>query len=90
MPRRVRIFWKPAVDPPGGQGSGGIWPLLYMLGIPAIVPAVVAATPVVGEREQGTLEPVLTTPICREEFLLAKDLAVIVPPRWRSPTCGTG
>jgi ABC-type transport system involved in multi-copper enzyme maturation permease subunit len=53
--------------------------LLYMLGIPAIVPAVVAAYSVVGEREQGTLEPVLTTPIRREEFLLAKELAIIVP-----------
>jgi ABC-type transport system involved in multi-copper enzyme maturation permease subunit len=53
--------------------------LLYMLGIPAIVPAVVAAYSVVGERQQGTLEPVLTTPIRREEFLLAKELAVMVP-----------
>ncbi len=53
--------------------------LLYMLGIPAIVPAIVAAYAVVGERDQGTLEPVLTTPIRREEFLLAKELAVIVP-----------
>lgn len=53
--------------------------LLYMLGIPAIVPAIVAAYSVVGERDQGTLEPVLTTPIRREEFLLAKELAVLVP-----------
>jgi ABC-type transport system involved in multi-copper enzyme maturation permease subunit len=53
--------------------------LLYMLGIPAIVPAAVAAYAVVGEREQGTLEPVLTTPIRREEFLLGKALAAIVP-----------
>jgi ABC-2 type transport system permease protein len=53
--------------------------LLYMLGIPAIVPAAVAAYAVVGERQQGTLEPVLTTPIHREEFLLSKTLAAIVP-----------
>jgi ABC-type transport system involved in multi-copper enzyme maturation permease subunit len=53
--------------------------LLYMLGIPAIVPAAVAAYAVVGERQQGTLEPVLTTPIRREEFLLGKALAVLVP-----------
>jgi ABC-type Na+ efflux pump permease subunit len=39
--------------------------LLYMLGIPALVPAAVAAYAVVGERQQGTLEPVLTTPIRR-------------------------
>ena len=53
--------------------------LLYMLGIPAIVPAAVAAYSVVGERQQGTLEPVLTTPIRREEFLLGKALAALVP-----------
>jgi ABC-type transport system involved in multi-copper enzyme maturation permease subunit len=53
--------------------------LLYLLGIPAIVPAAVAAYAVVGERQQGTLEPVLTTPIRREEFLLAKALAALVP-----------
>jgi len=53
--------------------------LLYMLGIPALVPSVVAASSVVTERQQGTLEPVLTTPIRREEFLLAKALAPLVP-----------
>ena len=53
--------------------------LLYMLGIPAIVPAAVAAYSVVGERQQGTLEPVLTTPVRREEFLLGKALAALVP-----------
>ena len=54
-------------------------PLLYMLGIPALVPAALAAYSIVGERAQGTLEPVLTTPIRREELLLAKALAVFVP-----------
>ena len=53
--------------------------LAYMLGIPAIVPAFVAAYAVVGERQQGTLEPVLTTPIRREELLLGKALAALVP-----------
>lgn len=53
--------------------------LLYMLIIPAIVPALVAANAVVGERQQATLEPVLTTPIRREEFLLGKALATLVP-----------
>ena len=53
--------------------------LLYLLGIPAVVPAIIAAYAVVGERQQGTLEPVLTTPIRREEFLLGKALAALVP-----------
>ena len=54
-------------------------PLLYMLGIPALTPALMAAASVVGERQQGTLEPVLTTPIRREEFILGKALAVLAP-----------
>jgi len=54
-------------------------PLAILLGIPALVPAVVAAYSVVGERQQGTLEPVLTTPIPRGEFLLGKALASFVP-----------
>ena len=37
--------------------------LLYLLAIPALVPATIAAFSVVGERQQGTLEPVLTTPV---------------------------
>ncbi|WP_371406146.1 ABC transporter permease subunit [Kribbella sp. NBC_00662] len=53
--------------------------LLYMLGIPALVPSLVASYSVVGEREQGTLEPLLTTPIRREELLLGKALATFVP-----------
>jgi ABC-type Na+ efflux pump permease subunit len=53
--------------------------LIYMLVIPITVPAVLSAYSVVGEREQGTLEPVLITPIRREEFLVAKALAAFVP-----------
>jgi ABC-2 type transport system permease protein len=34
---------------------------------------------VVGERQQDTLEPVLTTPIPQEEFLVGKALAALVP-----------
>jgi ABC-type Na+ transport system ATPase subunit NatA len=53
--------------------------LLYMLAIPALVPAALASYSVVGERQQDTLEPVLATPIRREEFLLGKALAAFVP-----------
>lgn len=53
--------------------------LVYMLAIPALVPATLAAYSVVGERLQGTLEPVLATPIRREELLLGKALAAFVP-----------
>ena len=54
-------------------------PLVILLGIPAILPTIIAGYAVVGEREQGTLEPVLTTPIRREELLIAKALAALVP-----------
>jgi ABC-type transport system involved in multi-copper enzyme maturation permease subunit len=53
--------------------------LLYMLAIPALVPVMLAAYAVVGERQEGTLEPVLTTPIPRRELLLGKALAVLGP-----------
>jgi ABC-2 type transport system permease protein len=53
--------------------------LLYMLAIPVLVPAALAAYAVVGERLQGTLEPVLTTPVRREELLAGKALAAFIP-----------
>ena len=53
--------------------------LLYMLGIPALVPVMLASYAVVGERQEGTLEPVLTTPVRREELVLGKALAVLGP-----------
>ena len=53
--------------------------MLFILLVPAIVPATISAYSVVGEREQGTLEPVLTTPIRNDEFLLGKALAALVP-----------
>lgn len=53
--------------------------LLYLLAVPAVVPTVVAAYSVVGERQQGTLEPLLSTPVGREEFLLGKALAALAP-----------
>jgi ABC-type transport system involved in multi-copper enzyme maturation permease subunit len=72
----IQIFALPASE------SGALLnkePLIYMLALPAIVPATVAAYAVAGERAQSTLEPVLTTPISREEFLLGKALAALVP-----------
>jgi ABC-type transport system involved in multi-copper enzyme maturation permease subunit len=58
----------------------GAWHLLlYMLAIPVFTPAVLAAYSVAGERQQGSLEPVLATPIPREEFLIGKALAALVP-----------
>jgi ABC-type transport system involved in multi-copper enzyme maturation permease subunit len=72
----IQVF---AVPPSAAGSLSHEHVLLYLLGIPAIVPAFVAAYSVVGERQQGTLEPVLTTPIRRDELLLGKALAVLLP-----------
>jgi ABC-type Na+ efflux pump permease subunit len=53
--------------------------LIFFLVIPVIMPSTLAAYSVVGEREQGTLEPLLTTPIRRQEFILGKAAAILVP-----------
>src|SRR4029453_3470852 len=53
--------------------------LLYMLAIPVLVPVTLGAYSIVGERLQGTLEPVLGTPIRRDELLLGKALAAFLP-----------
>ena len=75
----ITIFNLPA-DAPSARLNAGIGvTLLYLTLIPALVPAVVSSYAIVGEREQGTLEPVLTTPLRREELLLGKALAAYVP-----------
>jgi ABC-type Na+ efflux pump permease subunit len=53
--------------------------LFFPLLIPVLVPAVMSAFSIVGEREQGTLEPVLTTPVSRVEFLAGKAAAIFIP-----------
>jgi ABC-2 type transport system permease protein len=52
---------------------------LMMLLVPVTLPSAIAAYAVVGERDQGTLESVLTTPISTEELILGKALASIIP-----------
>jgi ABC-type Na+ efflux pump permease subunit len=53
--------------------------LVFFLIIPVIMPSTLAAYSVAGEREQGTLEPLLTTPIRRQEFILGKAAAIMIP-----------
>jgi len=65
--------------PPSAASSLHGDPLVILLGIPALIPSIVATYAVVGERVQGTLEPLLTTAIRREELLLGKALAALVP-----------
>ncbi|MHB8219501.1 MAG: ABC transporter permease subunit [Acidimicrobiales bacterium] len=53
--------------------------LVYLLAIPALTPAAIASYSIVGERVQGTLEPLLSTPIQRGELILGKALAAFIP-----------
>jgi ABC-type Na+ efflux pump permease subunit len=52
---------------------------LSLFFVPLILPTVVSGYSVIGEREQGTLEPVLTTPIRQRELLAGKALAAAIP-----------
>jgi ABC-2 type transport system permease protein len=65
--------------PASAADSLGGDPLLILLGIPSIVPSVMAGYAIVGERVQGTLEPLLTTAISSEELIVGKALAALVP-----------
>lgn len=75
----IAIFLAPPSTSGSALGKSLALPLLYLLLIPVITPSTLAAYAVVGEREQGTLEPLLTTPIRRQEFILGKAAAVMIP-----------
>jgi ABC-2 type transport system permease protein len=62
-----------------GEGLSHEHLLLYMLGLPVLAAGTLAAYAIAGERQEGTLEPVLTTPIRPEELLVGKMLAVLAP-----------
>jgi ABC-type transport system involved in multi-copper enzyme maturation permease subunit len=75
----VQIFLVPASSSGATLDKNLTLPLLYLLLIPVIIPATLAAYTVAGEREQGTLEPLLTTPIRQQELILGKAAAVMIP-----------
>ena len=74
----LSILLLPAA-PSGTVNAGVGLSMLLLLLVPAVMPVGIAAYAVVGERDQGTLEPVLTTPIRREELVIGKALAEVVP-----------
>ena len=51
---------------------------IFTLAAAAVLPAVVGGYAIIGEREQGTLEPLLGTPVRTEELMLGKALAIFV------------
>jgi len=75
----ITIFTIPAsASGPQVKAAVGIISLLLLI-IPIAIPPVIAAYSVVGEREQGTLEPVLTAPVRASELLLGKAVAAFLP-----------
>jgi len=75
----LTIFKIPA-DASGPQVKAAVGTIsLLLLIVPIALPPVIAAYSVVGERDQGTLEPVLTTPVTPSELLLGKAAAAFVP-----------
>jgi len=52
--------------------------ILFLL-LPLIIPSVIAAYSIVGEKTNKTLEPLLATPMRTWELLLGKSLAALIP-----------
>ena len=75
----ITIFKVPeSASGPQVKAAVGVISLLMLI-IPIVLPPVIAAYSVVGERDQGTLEPVLTAPVRASELLLGKAVAVFIP-----------
>jgi ABC-2 type transport system permease protein len=61
------------------QAAGGEVVRLLFLLLPLLIPGILAAYSIVGEKNNRTLEPLLATPVRVRELLLAKSLAALVP-----------
>ncbi len=53
--------------------------LLYFVILPIMIPLSIAVYSIVGEKEQGTLEPLLATPLTETELFMGKGLAAVIP-----------
>jgi len=60
--------------------------LLFLL-MPVVIPGVIAAQSIVGEKTARTLEPVLATPIRTWELLVGKGLSAVLPAVAMTWTC---
>ena len=75
----ITIFKVPdSATGPQVKAAVGVISLLMLI-VPIVLPPVIAAYSVVGERDQGTLEPVLTTPVQASELLVGKAAAAFIP-----------
>jgi ABC-2 type transport system permease protein len=53
--------------------------LPFYLLMPGIMPTLIAAYSIAGEKKNGTLEPMLATPVRTGDVLLGKTLAAVIP-----------
>ncbi|MEN3010423.1 MAG: ABC transporter permease [Candidatus Bipolaricaulaceae bacterium] len=73
------LVWQGRNLPPEAQAPLFNAALLYFLILPVMIPVTLAVYSVVGEKEQGTLEPLLATPLSDLELFLGKSLVAVIP-----------
>ncbi len=73
------MVWQGRALPPEAQGALFNAALLYFLILPVMIPVTLGVYSVVGEKEQGTLEPLLATCISDIELFLGKSLVAVIP-----------
>ena len=72
------LFYDPARAIGGPDFAVGQAMFCFFL-TPVIMPATMAAYGIIGERDQGTLEPLLTLPLSDRQLLAGKVVAILVP-----------
>lgn len=75
----MMVYQGREIDVPGAQIALFNMALMYFLILPAVIPLAIAAYSIIGEKEQGSLEPLLATPISDLELFLGKALASVIP-----------
>lgn len=75
----VFFAWQARDLPPEAQDVMLNTTLLYFMILPIMIPLSIAVYSIVGEKEQGTLEPLLATPVTETELFLGKGLAAVIP-----------
>jgi len=73
------MVWQGQVLPAEAQAALFNMALMYFLILPVMIPVTLAVYSIVGEKEQGTLEPLLATPLTDWEIFVGKALVAALP-----------
>jgi ABC-2 type transport system permease protein len=73
------MVWQSQGLPPEAQAALFNTALMYFLVLPVMIPVTLAVYSIVGEKEQGTLEPLLATPLTDWEIFVGKALVAMLP-----------